>query len=412
MLSIDSSAARKFRGNPAPWRSLTTALVALAGGIPAAALGQTRYSLTPSVAVGGMYDTNVFETATRPRADWLVRVSPALAGSIRSPKLNITGFVSVDMERYARYKQLDSLQARKTAGLNADYRPTRRLSLDMIGNYDQSNTPGQLTTAAGLLLGRESAEVYVLQPSMTYRITRLTTGTAAFAVMHEALRTGFNGSERSARLGGARRITERSTVLLSLHDSRYTFTGTTRVFNSRAVLAGWKYELEQHITLKIQAGPRDTDGKYSADVRVALHGKTPHTAWALDLRRTVGMLLGAVGTVDETTATADFVYWPTRSLSFEVLPAYLSERTIGTTLSARELQLRTSYRINRTISLVAWDQFDEQDGVLGGSRGERISQNMVFAGFVLNFGSARETRLQAVTTPPDWLLPEPPPIRQ
>ncbi len=412
MARIESMAAHTRQRNPARWRRLSAALVALAGGWPAVALAQTRYSFTPSVAIGGLYDDNVFETPTQPRSDWLVRVSPALAGSLRSPKLDLSGFVSVDMERYARYKQLDSLQARKSAGLNAVYRPTQRLSLDMVGDYDESNTPGELTTAGGLLLGREGAKIYVLQPSLTYRVTRLTTATASFAVLHESLQTGFEGSERSARLGGARRITERSTLLLSLQDSRFEFTGTARVFDSRTVLAGWKYELAPNATLKLQAGARDTDGRYSADARAMVDGKTPHTAWALDLRRTVGTLLGVVGPVDENTATASFAYWPTRALSFEVLPAYLSERTTGTNLSVRELQLRVSYRIDRRVSVVGWDQFDEQDGVLGGSRHERISQNMVFVGFVLNFGSARETRLQAVTTPPDWLLPEPPPIRQ
>ena len=133
MPSIELKPAGKVRRHPPSWCRLTTALVTLAGGLPAAGLAQTRYSLTPSVTAGGMYDDNVFATATQPRADWLVRVSPALAGSLRSPKLDRSGFVSVDMEHHARYAPLDSLQARKSGGLYAEYRPTQLLGLEPDG---------------------------------------------------------------------------------------------------------------------------------------------------------------------------------------------------------------------------------------------------------------------------------------
>ncbi|MHB1540642.1 MAG: hypothetical protein ACYCV6_00620 [Steroidobacteraceae bacterium] len=133
MPSINLKLSGKVRRHPPSWRGLTTALMALAGGLPAAALAQTRYSLAPSVAVGGMYDDNVFETATQRRADGLVRVSPVLAGSLRSPKLDLSGFVSVDMERHDPCGPLDSPQTRKSGGLYVEYRPTQRLGLEPAG---------------------------------------------------------------------------------------------------------------------------------------------------------------------------------------------------------------------------------------------------------------------------------------
>ena len=55
MPSINLKLSGKVRRHPPSWRGLTTARMALARGLPAAALAPARSSLIPSVAAGGLY---------------------------------------------------------------------------------------------------------------------------------------------------------------------------------------------------------------------------------------------------------------------------------------------------------------------------------------------------------------------
>ncbi|HKT31126.1 MAG TPA: hypothetical protein VJS89_01380 [Gammaproteobacteria bacterium] len=384
-------------------------LIAGIGWIPMAAAAQSAWYWAPSFAFGRVYDDNVFGSALQPQSDYLWRFSPALQAGYRSPALSFDGYYTFDMERYSAHPQLDSNQARKNAAVDLKYHASPRLDLTMDGVYAKTNTSNQLSEAAGLQLGRATAAVYSLQPAVSYRFTPLTTGTASYSFTRETLEGGIDSDTRSASLTLTHALDERNSASLNLQGSDYQFSqgGAT---STRALTAGWVHEFSPNTSLSLQAGPRVTEGTHSTDIFASLSQTEKYGKWSLAYSRVLGTIIGIPGTVDIRIASANVVYWPNESWQFQLLPTFISDRSVGPPIKVYELQLRVGYRLSQALSLVGWYQADVQHGALNASPDERITRHVVFIGLVVAFGTASLPQLPPPPSPFGGLLPEARPL--
>ncbi|MGH8414995.1 MAG: hypothetical protein ACRESX_09730 [Gammaproteobacteria bacterium] len=390
------------------WLKAVVILIVGFGWFPVTAAAQAVWYLSPSFAIGKVYEDNVFESAVNPLDDYLWRFNPALQAGYRSTTLSLDGFYTFDVERYLFNPQLDSNQASKNAALSLKYAASPRLDLSMDGDYAKTNTPNELAVAAGLQLGRAAASVYSLQPMVSYRFTPITSGTVRYSYTRETLEPGIDSDIRSATLTLNHSLDERNSANLDLEGSDYTFSqGSTGA--SHALTAGWMHEFTPQTSLSLQVGPRVTDGTYSTDVLVSLSQTNEHGEWSLAYTKTLGTILGLPGPVDQRVATATLVYWPTKSLRLEMLPAFSSYRGTGQHIALYELQLRASYSLSQAVSLVGWYQADVQHGVLNGPSDQRIRRHVTFVGLVVSWGTTPLPQLPPPPSPFSGLLPTPPP---
>lgn len=390
------------------WLKVIAILVAGVSGFPLAVAAQSVGYFSPSFAIGRVYDDNVFASAIQPQADYLWRFSPALQAGYRSDTLSLDGFYTFDVERYSVHRQLDSNQARKNAAVNLKYLASPRLDLSMDGVYAKTNTPNELSVAAGLQLGRAAAAVYSLQPAATYRFTPLTSGTARYSFTHETLEPGIDSDIRSATFTLTHSLDERNSANVNLEGSDYAFS-QGGASSSRALTGGWVHDFSPQTSLSLQAGPRITEGTRSTDLFISLRQTDEHSEWSLAYSRTLATVIGIPGTVDMRIATATLTYWPSKSLRLELLPAFISDRAADSKVSVYELQLRASYSLSQTVSLVGWYQADVQRGMLNSPVDEGIARHVVFVGLVVSWGVTPLPHLPSPPSPFAGLLPPPRP---
>lgn len=391
------------------WLKVIAILAAGVGGFPLAAAAQSATYLSPSFAAGRVHDDNIFGSAVQPQGDYLWRFSPALQAGYRSDTLSLDGIFTFDVERYSAHRQLDSNQARKNAALDLKYRASPRLDLSVDGAYAKTNTPNELSMAAGLQLGRAAAAVYSLQPAVTYRFSPLTSGTASYSFTRETLEPGIDSDIRNATFTLSHALDERNSANLNLVGSDYAFSQGGES-TSHALLAGWVHDFSPQTSLSLQAGPRVTDGTRSTDVLASLRQTDEHGEWSLAYGRTRATVIGIPGTVDMRIATGTLVYWPSKSLRLELLPAIISDRAAGSKVSVYELQLRASYSLSQTVSLVGWYQADVQRGVLNSPVDEDIARHVAFVGLVFSWAGTPLPHLPPPPSPFGGLLPESRPL--
>ncbi len=105
------------RGLVKSWLAGTgAALLSLGSASPAAAV---NLNLTPSLAVHGVYDSNLFSRSADELSDYYLRVVPALNLSLQLPATTIDLNGSFEVERYARHEELNTANAVVNVGLNA-----------------------------------------------------------------------------------------------------------------------------------------------------------------------------------------------------------------------------------------------------------------------------------------------------
>lgn len=416
---MNTAAAGNATEQPAPavntrvatrlaWLKVVAILGAGMSGFPLAAAAQSLGYFSPSFAIGRVHDDNVLESATQPQGDYLWRFSPALQAGYHSGTLSLDGFYTFDVERYSVHRQLDSNQARKNAAVNLKYLASPRLDLSMDGIYAKTNTPNELSVAAGLQLGRAAAAVYSLQPAATYRFTPLTSGTASYSFTRETLEPGIDSDIRSATFTLSHSLDERNSTNVNLEGSDYTFSQGGES-SSHALTGGWVHDFSPQTSLSLQAGPRITEGTHSTDLLVSLRQTNEHGEWSLAYSRTLGTVIGIPGTVDMRVATATLVYWPSKSLRLELLPAFISDRAAGSKVRVYELQLRASYSLSQAVSLVGWYQADVQHGVLNSPVDEDIARHVAFVGLVVAWGVTPLPHLPPPPSPFGGMLPPPRP---
>jgi hypothetical protein len=277
-------------------------VVAAALAQPVAARAQTRVTLVPSASVSLFSDDNIYSTAVR-SADQMTLVSPGVQALFETPRARLLGSYAIDMLRSVDFSSLNDLEARRHGMLDAVYRQTSRLSLNLNGHYDRSDEAGELNFETGILLPRARASRWELGPSFTYRASPVVTVQGQYNWVQESLEHGFATDEHAGRVLVSRQISERTSITAAYIGRR--FVSGEGFETSNAVLAGATYKLGPFTMLSVQGGPRRSSATGTQPEIVAsfLRRKPNVLAYSVDVWRGESIILGVLGPIEMTSAT-------------------------------------------------------------------------------------------------------------
>ena len=290
-------------------------------------------------------------TATPAHAQAQVEFIPAATlfavfeGSYESPVTRLLGFYSFDMQ-HSNFSSLTTLDARRHALGDAQFRTTPFTTLGVVARYDRSNTPGDINFDTGILGERRNAERVEIVPGFTWRLGPRTTMSSGYDWISEHLVDGERGTLQTGRVGLSRDLSSR-TAISAAYVGRYFVDHVNGFPNyySNAFLLGWSRVLSQATTFSLAAGPKFRARRgLHYESSAAFVRATPSVRLALDYWHGETIVLGVLGPVAVDSVTGRAV-WPIRR--FEV----------GTMLGASDVTTldERSSRVYRGTVFGAWN---------------------------------------------------------
>jgi hypothetical protein len=271
--------------------------------LPQVARSQTRVMFVPSVTVSSVFDDNPFATTTG-SADQLTLLTPGIAGLFATPVVNINGLYSFEMQRSVDHPALNNLDARRHGMLTAAFRQNSKSTITVDGNYDRTDTAGDLNFVTGLLLERRRAQRWQVGPSMVYQVAPRTIISAGYTWTNEGIEGTPAEDEHVVRADVTRQLSPRSAASVGYLERRFVNEIDART--SYAPLVGWTYRATPFTRLTLQAGPRlSARGGIAPEIVAAFARKGTHlVGFGLDYWRGESITLGVIGPVEVNSATA------------------------------------------------------------------------------------------------------------
>ena len=271
--------------------------------LPQVARSQSRVMFVPSVTVSSVFDDNPFATTTG-SADQLTLLTPGIAGLFATPVVNINGLYSFEMQRSIDHPALNNLDARRHGMLTAAFRQNSKSTITVDGNYDRTDTAGDLNFVTGLLLERRRAQRWQVGPSMVYQVAPRTIISAGYTWTNEGIEGTPAEDEHVVRADVTRQLSPRSAASVGYLERRFVNEIDTRT--SYAPLVGWTYRATPFTRLTLQAGPRlSARGGIAPEIVAAFARKGTHlVGFGLDYWRGESITLGVIGPVEVNSATA------------------------------------------------------------------------------------------------------------
>ena len=346
-------------------------------------LAQYRVALEPSIEINEVHDDNLFFSEERPAGDLILRVRPALALQLDSPRWSATGKYAFDSDRFANYSTLNNARARDQASIGVQYRSTPRLVLALDGAYVNTDTPTDLNIETGLAAFRVRAKQLTLRPAARFRISPRLSAHASYFSTSAELAGGTSTRAQFQTVGIEQRLSARDSLTVDYEQGLYVFNldKAKNRTNTYLVLAGWKRDLGQRTRLMLQAGPRITDGSPAAELSASLAHQWRSTSIAISGQQTQTTVMGSIGTVEARNLQARFSYAPTRFLTAFAAPAVL--RTVRGDLQATVYRIGVGarYTITPLMGIDAIYSFDSQRGAI-----DRLRANDNFSHGTLSVG--------------------------
>lgn len=359
---------------PATWL-----LLGAAAAMPVAHADTADY-ISPSIAVGGVYDDNLFLNSANRQSDEILRVSPALEFGYGTESLTLAGFYTFDAERYRKHPELNGNTVRRNGALDLGYQATPRLNLALDADYTSTETPSELSPQLSLGLGRAHAVYETVTPSVGYSFDELTYGRAAYTYEQENLASAPETQVNTGILGVEHRFTERDSWAANFAASRYDFGPFDQV-DSRVLTLGWNHLLTPATSFNIDAGPRQTAGVTTAEYGAGITSLLDSGIFSFQYNRSQAALIGEFQPAQTRSAEMKLDYIVSDQLEFNFQPSWSSD-TIGTARATLwRADVSFNYRLTRIVSLVGSYEYSLQQGLLTGAN-QRILRNVVYLGLV------------------------------
>jgi hypothetical protein len=315
----------RLRVSVSPWLVIVMLGVQLIAAT--AAHAQAQMEFIPSMSLFTVVDDNIFAQADG-SAGRMLQLRPTFEGSYESPITRLLGLYSFDMQR-SNFTSLTTLDARRHALGEAQFRSTPFTTLSVAARYDRSNTPGDINLDTGVLGERRNAERFEVTPSFAWRLGPRTSMSSGYDLITEHLIDGERGTMQIGRVGWSRDITSRVSVTAG-YIGRYFVDHIDGIsdYQSHAVLLGWNRVVSPGTTLTLAAGPkirarRGTDYEASA----AFARVTPHARLALDYWHGETIVLGVIGPVGVDSVTGRMA-WPVRRFELGTMLGFSDVSTI------------------------------------------------------------------------------------
>lgn len=128
-------------------------------------------TVTPSIALRGEYDDNVYFTTTDEISDYLAIISPALTFDYASELINLEAVGIVDVLRYLDENDINTENQRYT--INGGYRFMERWALSGNFSYIKDTTLDSELDEVGIVYVREDRERFNAGAGLSYQVSEL-----------------------------------------------------------------------------------------------------------------------------------------------------------------------------------------------------------------------------------------------
>ncbi len=226
--------------------------------------------VTPSIAVQTQYNDNIFLDSTNELADYRLNVTPAIALTSRTERLDSNLSVAFPINRYADLDELNAVDQIYSGGLRYQWSP--RIATSIQAGYLRDSQPDRDLLETGLVLGTGTRHRLSAGLSGDYAISEWTTAGLSYAYGDEKFKgPGYTDSDYQTLNFVLTRNMERTFAntygRLTLSGSRYEFTPSTfdwprNNVKNAAVMVGAVRRLTDLYSLSADIGLRYTRREY------------------------------------------------------------------------------------------------------------------------------------------------------
>ena len=367
--------------------------------LPAGAGRRGPVTITPSIAITGEYNDNVFQNNANKVSDFILGISPGISIAVESPIYRLLGSYSFTAEIYADQTQLNDAFSRHHLGLEGAYRITPLLTVSLADTLIVGNETNAIA-AENVSTGRTRSVSNTLAPAVAYQLNPRTTlrGRGAWTMLRydsdAALDSDTYTVEAFADYAFTPRLTGSAGYQFSffdIEDTQWVITHTPRV--------GVTYRITSTLTGSLSGGPsiqvpEDGDTSVFPAITATLQQRFAWGSASLQYEHGIATSGGLGGTTEnQSLAAVVQLDRLMRGLIVQFAPRYSrSTSTIGSSIEVDSfsLTLQARYEINRYVAVVGGYTYYMQrsDSAVATSSGviaaNDVDQNRVFVG--LQFG--------------------------
>jgi hypothetical protein len=293
--------------------------------LPGVAAAEAPFRIVPSMTTSAVHDGNLFLTASDRQADIITRVSPAVDAEYRAALWELEGRYTFDIERYGDHAELSSADARRQATAALAYRPSRRLTINVAGEYSKVQGPGELNTLSGLAFARARTERIGARGAVSRELSRVGVATIDYQFTNDRVAGGTTTRTHTAGVGVARRISPADTLTTTARAQQFSFEGPS----ATAVALGLRWtRIMRSAELALESGPRVTNGAIAPDVSAQIRFPRRSGSLTFAYFRTQSTVVGLAGTSDLQGATATAA-WTGRRLHVTLSPSVMQSDQPG-----------------------------------------------------------------------------------
>lgn len=279
-------------------RWIVGALVVAA--VPARAAAQTTAApprgVQASVTATTVYDDNVLGQPVA-AADEILRLTPSFSVTGGKPRLNLTGSVTFDAERFQSHRDLTTMQARQVETFSGSFRAAPHTTLSFNAGRSSTTNPAELNTLTALNIGRQRASRWQGGSSLHRVLGPTSTLDFGYDLSRDRLSGGTATTTHAVDVRLAKQPSQHSDIYVRVNGRRFEFgaAGTAPVL-STFTNAGWSaHGKSAHVTA--EAGVQRTNGAMGSTVDFSAGRKFGQTDLTAGYGRGVTTALGVTGTI-------------------------------------------------------------------------------------------------------------------
>jgi hypothetical protein len=325
-------------------------------------------TITPSLAITGEYNDNIFFDNRNRVSDFIIGFTPGLAIVAERPTYRLGAGYSFTSELFTSETEESHAFDRQNFWLDALYRVDPNLTLTLTDTFIFS-TDTNLVTSQNVSTGRDRALSNILGAGVTWQFAPLWTlrSGASWEVERFQREESQDSDVYRVSIGVDRRLSPQLTIgpeyelgYFDIEHEKKTVTHTPRL--------GVSWQPTSTITLVLRAGPtfevQDGDTRVTPAVAASYRQRVPFGAVGLSYDRAVGTAGGLGGTThNQLIAGFVDVTTLTRGLTLRLLPRYATEESSrGDRIDVQSftVTLQGTYRLTAWMSLIGGYQFFRQ----------------------------------------------------
>jgi hypothetical protein len=334
--------------------------------------------IVPSFGTSVVFDDNVYH---RPAAesDVSIRFSPRLDAVRLTDRLDLSGRLELDADRFARHQELTTAAAREAATFDLRYSASRRLSLTADASFTATETPADLNALTALTPGRARARRLLLHPSAAYSFGsgRGAELTVTYLLTADTLEGGVGATTQTASASVDRLVSARDGLRAEYVEQHFLFD-TGQAAASRALTAEWTRDMDRRLTLTLRGGPRVTAGVLAPELWASARRALRAGSVSLSYQQTQTTLIGLAGIARTRSASASVDRAIGPRVTLRGMSAVVETRQANLPSRAFRVSGSCDWRFTPRLTFAAGYDTDLQHGNLYAAQSaQRIRRNLV-----------------------------------